>query len=103
MFDRRWAMTLLEQVLNRLEAEFSADGKQERFDQLKVFLVGEKSDFSYTELGAQAGVSEGSIKVTVHRMRQRYRELLREEIAHTVSTPREIAEELRYLFAALSA
>jgi len=103
MFERQWAVTLLDQVLTRLETEFSDDGKQGLFDTLKIFLIGEKSEFTYTELGVQLSLTEGAVKVTVHRMRQRYRELLRNEIAHTVSSPQEIADELRHLFAALSA
>jgi RNA polymerase sigma-70 factor (ECF subfamily) len=102
MFERQWAVTLLDQVLTRLETEFSDDGKQGLFDALKTFLIGEKSDFTYTELGVQLSLTEGAVKVSVHRMRQRYRELLRNEIAHTVSSPQEIADELRHLFAALS-
>jgi RNA polymerase sigma-70 factor (ECF subfamily) len=103
VFERQWAVTLLDQVLTRLETEFSTDGKRGIFDALKIFLIGEKSDFTYTELGVQLNLTEGAVKVTVHRMRRRYHELLREELAHTVGSPQEIADELRHLFAALSA
>ncbi len=101
IFERRWALTLLEQVLHRLEADYTAGGKGELFAALKPALMGEKS-IAYADVGSRLGMSEGAVKVAVHRLRQRYRELLREEIANTVAGPEEIDEELRYLFSALS-
>lgn len=100
-FERQWAMTLLQLVLGRLSAEFSAPGKARIFEELKVFLNGELGG-SYAEVGARMGMTEGAVKVTVHRLRQRYRELLRLEIANTVSSPEAIDDEIRSLFAALS-
>jgi len=100
-FERQWALTLLDQVLGRLEAESAAAGKTELFNELKTLLSGEKGGSSYAEIGAKCGMSEGAIKVTVHRLRQRYRELLRLEIADTVGSPEEIDEEMLHLFAAL--
>ncbi|MCX6926354.1 MAG: sigma-70 family RNA polymerase sigma factor [Verrucomicrobia bacterium] len=100
-YERQWALTLLQQVLDRLSAEFTALGKAEVFEELKVFLSGEKGG-SYAEIGARLGMSEAAIKVTVHRLRQRYREVLRLEIANTVSSPEAIDDEVRSLFAALS-
>jgi len=100
LLERRWAVALLETVLDRLQAEFAAEGKSQQFDQLKVFLTEGKGSTSYASIGAKLGTTEGAVKVAVHRMRRRYRELLREEISHTVATPAEIDEEIRHLFAA---
>ncbi len=102
LFVRRWALTLLERVLQALEQDYASQRKQELFDQLKPALTGEKGLPPYTEIGRRLGLSEGAVKVAVHRLRQRYRELLLEQIAHTVSSPEEVEEELRELFSALS-
>jgi RNA polymerase sigma-70 factor (ECF subfamily) len=101
-FERQWATTLLDQVLARLEAELVAVGKARIFEELKPIVSGERSQSSYAEIGLKLGMSEAAIKVTVHRLRQRYRELLRLEIANTVATPEEIDDEIRQLFAALA-
>jgi RNA polymerase sigma-70 factor (ECF subfamily) len=101
-FERRWALTLLETVLQRLEEEFSASGKAETFATLKPCLVGEREAVPYHELAQQLGQSEGALKVAVHRLRQRYRELLRAEIANTVSSENEIDAEMRHLFQVLA-
>jgi RNA polymerase sigma-70 factor (ECF subfamily) len=101
-FERRWAFTLLGQVLNRLETEFYASDKAPLFEELKGLLSGEKADCSYAELGERFGMSEANVKVTVHRLRRRYRELLREEVSSTVASPEETDEEIRHLFATLS-
>jgi RNA polymerase sigma-70 factor (ECF subfamily) len=103
IFDRRWALTLLEQVLQRLRNEFIADGKEKSFEQLKPTLTEPSRAISYAEIAARLGTSEGAVKVAVHRLRQRYRELIRAEIAETVSSSAEVEDELRNLFAALSA
>ncbi|PWU22158.1 MAG: RNA polymerase subunit sigma-24 [Verrucomicrobia bacterium] len=100
-FERNWALALLDQVLSRLEGESSAVGKKQLFEELKPVLSGEKSAKSYAEIGARLGMSEGAVKVAVHRLRQRYREILRLEIANTVGSPEEIDDEIRHLFAAL--
>jgi hypothetical protein len=89
-------------VLDRLEKEFLAAGKATVFDELKVFLTGEKSESTYAEIGQRIGMDEGNVKVAVHRLRQRYRELLRGEIADIVDGPEAIDEEIRDLFASLS-
>ncbi|MCD6050015.1 MAG: hypothetical protein K0Q55_1418 [Verrucomicrobia bacterium] len=102
IYERRWAMTLLDRVLNLLREEQGASGKGAQFDLLKVCLMGDRSSVPYTELATQLGMTEGNVKVTVHRLRQRYRELLRAEIAETVASPADVEEELRQLFAALS-
>jgi len=95
-------LTLLEQVLQKLRAEFVSDGKEKLFEQLKPTLTEASRTISYAEIAACLGMSEGAVKVAVHRLRQRYRELLRAEIAETVSSSGEVEEELRNLFAALA-
>jgi RNA polymerase sigma-70 factor (ECF subfamily) len=102
IFERRWAMTLLEQVLNRLRHEHLRAGKAELYEQLKVCLSGARDSAPYAELAARLKLTEGAVKVAVHRLRQRYRELLRDEIAQTVSGPAEVEEELRHLFSVLA-
>jgi RNA polymerase sigma-70 factor (ECF subfamily) len=101
-FEWRWALTLLDQVINRLGAEFSRDGKVELFEALKPCLLGERTAQPYAALALKLAMTEGSVKVAVHRLRQRYRQLLRDEIAQTVAKPEEIEDELRYLFAVLA-
>ncbi|MHC1765092.1 MAG: RNA polymerase sigma factor [Verrucomicrobiia bacterium] len=97
-YERQWALTVLDRVLNRLQEEFAAAGKARMFIRLEPFLVGEKSGQTYAELALSMGTSEAALKMTVHRMRQRYRQLFREEIAQTVAGPEEIEEEIRHLF-----
>jgi len=97
LFERQWALTLLDQVLARLEQEFCAAGKAELFQRLRVFLVASTGEGNYAEAGAELGMSREAVKKAVHRMRHRYYELFREEIAHTVATPAEVEEEMRYL------
>jgi RNA polymerase sigma-70 factor (ECF subfamily) len=96
LFERQWALTVLHQVLARLQAEAEADGKAATFASLKGFLVGDRSQ-THAAAGAALGLSEGAVKVAVHRLRRRYRELLREEIAHTVADPADVDEEIQYL------
>jgi RNA polymerase sigma-70 factor (ECF subfamily) len=100
-YERQWALTLLQQVLDRLGAELHAAGKGRVFEELKVFLNGEKGG-SYVEVGVSLGMNEGAVKVAVHRLRMRYRELLKLEIANTVTSPEAIQDEIHNLFAALS-
>jgi DNA-directed RNA polymerase specialized sigma24 family protein len=101
VFERRWGLTLLERTLSRLESEFSEPGRKERFQELKVFLPGEPRTISCADVGKRLGIREGAVKVAVLRLRQRFGELLRAEIASTVATPEEVEEELRHLFATL--
>lgn len=103
IFDRRWALTLLEQALARLEAEYAGLGKGRLFDELHGLLLGEKRTLTYAQAGARLGMTEGAVKVAAHRLQRRYRELVRAEIANTVASPGEIDDELRHLFAVLSA
>jgi RNA polymerase sigma-70 factor (ECF subfamily) len=102
IFERRWALTLLDQVLRRLRNEFVASGRQELFEQLKPTLTEASHSVRYAEIATRLGTTEGAVKVAVHRLRQRYRELLRAEIAETVANPGEVDDELRNLFAALA-
>jgi RNA polymerase sigma factor (sigma-70 family) len=101
VYDRRWALTLLEQALARLGQEQSAAGKGDLFTQLQDYLWGEGSGTGYAEIAPRLGMTEGALKVAVHRLRQRYRALLREEAAHTVASGEDIDEELRYLVAVI--
>ena len=101
LYERRWALTLLEQSLAQLRDELTRAGKGRLFEALKGTLTGEDAPRPYAELAAEMGLSTEAIKVTVHRLRRRYGELLRTEIAQTVSSPEEIEDELRALFAAL--
>jgi DNA-directed RNA polymerase specialized sigma24 family protein len=102
LFEQQWAMTLLDQVVARLRSEFLAADKVALFDELKIFLTGDKRSASYAALATKLETTEPALKMAVSRMRKRYGELLREEIANTVSKPSEVEEELRALFAALS-
>jgi RNA polymerase sigma factor (sigma-70 family) len=102
MFDRHWALSLLDVVLARLRTDYAGCGKDDLFLGLKETLTGGRSEIPYRDLGTRLGMSEGAVKVAAHRLRQRYRKLLREEIANTVTGPEEAEEELRHLFAALS-
>ncbi len=101
-FDRRWALALLDEVLNNLRREHIAGGTEQLFDALKPCLIGDRQAQPYTVLGAKLGMSEGAVKVAVHRLRQRYRQLLRDEIANTVASPQQVDEEMHYLFAVLA-
>ncbi len=102
LFERRWALTLLEKVLAQLRDEFAKAGKENLFEQLKDCLAGARNSIPYSEIATKLGMSEDAVKVSVHRLPQRYRELLRAEIARTVSAPGEVEDGLRSLFAALS-
>lgn len=101
-YERRWALALLEEVLRRLAAEYQQEGRAELFAELHPCLVGERGTQPYASLAAKLGISEGTVKSTVHRLRQRYRQLLREEIANTVDGPAGVDAELHHLFAALA-
>jgi RNA polymerase sigma-70 factor (ECF subfamily) len=101
IFDRRWATILLGQAMARLRKGYEADHKGNLFARLEVFLIGNAPETSYSEIAASLNMSEGALKVAVHRLRQRYGELVRAEIAQTVATPEGIDEELRYLFSLL--
>jgi RNA polymerase sigma-70 factor (ECF subfamily) len=101
-FEWRWALTLLDKVMNRLAADYEAQGKGELFNVLKPCLLGEREAQPYKILATKLNMTEGSVKVAVHRLRQSYRVLLRSEIADTVANPAEVDEELRHLFRVLA-
>lgn len=100
-FEQRWALALLERVLARLETEWTTAGRADAFRELRGFLTGDHDLPGYAELGRRLGQSEGATRVAVHRLRQRYRDLLRAEIARTVDTAAEVEDELRHLLIAL--
>jgi RNA polymerase sigma-70 factor (ECF subfamily) len=101
LFERRWALALLDRILVRLRQQ-SVHGKDGReFDRLKVFLGGALPDDSYAAAGGELGMTEANVKVMVHRMRASYRQLLREEIGRTVESPAQIDDELKHLFQAV--
>lgn len=102
IFERNWALTLLDEVLKHVREDYEEEGKGTLFEALKSTLTGDKNAQPYSEIGAKLGMNEGAVKVAVHRLRHRYREALRAEIAATVANPDEVDDELRHLFAALS-
>ena len=103
LFERRWALSLLERVTVKLRAEFTAMGSANQFDSLWVFLNRDGETGRYDDVGRQLGMSAGALRMAVHRMRRRYRKLLRAEISETVSTPEQTDDEIRFLLATLSA
>lgn len=102
LFDLRWATTVLEQALAKLRDEMAADGKSDQFKQLKVYLTDEPGEGEYAAAAAALGISSQTLAVIVHRMRRRYRELVRAEVAQTVATPLELDDEMRHLFETLN-
>ena len=104
LFDRAWAVTLLDHVLTRLAAEYADSDRRDLFERLQVVLTGGPRVVSYAKLAGEFGTTEGAIQVAVHRLRRRYRTVLREEIASTLDAPTEaeVQEEIRDLFAALA-
>lgn len=103
LYQRQWALAVLEHAFHRLREDFVASGKGAIFEALKGVVVGEKGSETYTELGARFGRSESAVRNTVQRVRQRYRDYIREEIAKTVPCVTEVDEEIRFLMEALSA
>lgn len=101
MFDRRWALTLLERAMKQLEKECVAGKKGELFERLKGHLTGDGEGMPYKDLAKELGMSEGALKVALHRLRRRFGELVRDQIERTVSDPGEVDDEIRHLFGAL--
>ncbi|HEU6449270.1 MAG TPA: sigma factor [Verrucomicrobiae bacterium] len=97
-FDREWALTLLNAVVEQLQRECEADGKGELFARLKIFLTADGDDVSQVEMAKELGMDETAMRVAVHRLRKRYRQLLRAEITNTLSDAADVAEEMRALF-----
>jgi RNA polymerase sigma-70 factor (ECF subfamily) len=102
IFERQWALAMLSEVLSQLEREYQKEGKADFFAALKQTLTGTRESQPYAHLAAELGMNENAVKVAVHRLRKRYRELIREEIAGTLERPEEIEEEMRHLFGALA-
>jgi RNA polymerase sigma-70 factor (ECF subfamily) len=102
VFERAWALAVLAQTMNRLEAELAEANKKELFDLLRAYVCGEPTTTKYCDVAAQLHMTESAVKVAVYRLRRRYRELLRNEIAQTVSAEDQIDEEIRHLFAAVA-
>jgi DNA-directed RNA polymerase specialized sigma24 family protein len=102
LFDSQWAKTLAGRALNSLKNELYAEGKLELFEQLKAFLAGDSAIPSYDEASARTGLPRATVKTHVHRLRQQYREIVRREIARTVSSPHEVDEELHHLYKVLA-
>jgi RNA polymerase sigma factor (sigma-70 family) len=101
MFEKQWALSLLDRVLARLKAEMHADGKSALFEALKDSLAGDRTT-TYAAIGEQLGMAEGAVKTAAHRLRRRYRAILQDEIAQTVDSREEIPDEIRYLLSCLS-
>jgi RNA polymerase sigma factor (sigma-70 family) len=97
VFEKQWALTLLESVLSRLREDYARDGKGALFHALGPCLIGSRDTQPYAALGAELGMTEGAARVAVCRLRERYRECLKEEIGHTVASAAEVDEELRHL------
>ncbi len=102
MFDKQWALTLLAEVLKRLEHEYQGKGKSEFFAALKSTLLGDRESQPYGELAARLDLNEGAVRVAVHRLRKRYRQLIRDEIANTLERSQDVEAEMRHLFQALA-
>jgi RNA polymerase sigma-70 factor (ECF subfamily) len=103
IYEKQWALTLLDHVLIRLRAEFAKTGKEDQFDRVKDLLTGDENHIAYSDLAAELQTTEGALKVAIHRMRRRFREVLRDEISRTVSQPDLVGEEIRYLMAVIAA
>jgi len=101
IYERRWALSVLDRVVEKLRNEFVQHGRPDHFERLKVFLLGQ-SDAPYGALAQELNTSEGALKVAIHRLRKRYRELFRQEIADTVADPAAVESELRHLAAVLT-
>jgi len=101
-FDREWALALLAKVVENLQKECEADGKLKLFEQLKTFLMAGKSETAQSETAKILGMEEGAVRVAIHRLRKRYRQLLRDEIFQTLTDPTQVDEEMRALFGAFA-
>jgi RNA polymerase sigma factor (sigma-70 family) len=103
LFDLRWAVTVVEHALRRLREECERKGRRRLFNALSPLLTAERDEVSYASLSTALGVAETAVKKQLHTMRQRYRSLLRDEVAHTVADPADVEDEIRHLCAALAA
>jgi RNA polymerase sigma factor (sigma-70 family) len=101
IFERRWALTVLDRALNRLETEMAESGKRTLFEQLAPILTGVVDSVTYASVAETLSMTEGAVKVSAHRFRRRYRELIRAEVAGTLDGPQDVDDEIRELLAAL--
>jgi RNA polymerase sigma factor (sigma-70 family) len=101
LFERQWALLLLDQVFTALRAHYEHQGRAALFDELKGFLAGDRAGPTYAEVGRKLGLREGAVKVAVHRLRKSYRDLLRAEVAQTVASDADVDEEIAELFRTL--
>ena len=97
LYERRWALTLLEQAMARLRAEYESDGRSEDFARLKVYLTAGRGEVPYEKIAQELGASEGAARVAVHRLRKRFREVFRTAVADTVSSAEDVDAEMRYV------
>ncbi len=102
LFERQWIATLLDRVMSQLREEFRAAGKLQQFELLKASIVGDEAEMSYDEIGKSLGMNAGAARTAAHRLRRRYREILRAEIAETVCDPSEVDDEISRLFESLA-
>lgn len=100
LFERQWVLSLLDRVLGQLREDFARDGKLDQFERLKVFIAPQPTAVSHSDVARELAMTEAAVAVAAHRLRRRYRELLRAEIAQTVAGPGEVDDEIRSLFAA---
>ena len=101
-FDRKWALTILSRALSVIGEEHKTAGKLNQFEGLKPWLTGDAGDLSQAEAASQLGLNEGAIKVAIHRLRRRFREIIKREIGQTLNDPAQVNEELRHLLEALA-
>jgi RNA polymerase sigma-70 factor (ECF subfamily) len=101
-YERQWTLALLDRVLVRIRAEYTSSGKEALFDAIEGYLSAKQSPAPYAEVANQLGLTEGAVRVAVHRLRRRYGYMLRAEVAHTLASPAEIEAELRHLFAVIN-
>jgi RNA polymerase sigma factor (sigma-70 family) len=102
LFEKSWALTVLRQAMDQLKTESATEGRMQLFDHLKSYLTGDKNSVSYKSMAGTLDITEGAVKAAVHRLRRRYRELVRREISQTVATEEQLEEEIRDLFSALA-
>jgi len=97
VYEQQWVSVMLQRVLNQLQAEAALEGNAERFEQLQIYLVADRSTISFQDMAAKLGVTEAAVKGVVRRLRSRYRELLRTEVAQTIGNSSDVEDEIRYL------
>jgi hypothetical protein len=101
-FDRQWALTLVSQACDQLRDSLAREGRERLFQHMRAFLPGGSDPPSYANLATELKITESSVKITIHRLRRRYRELLRANVSHTLTDPKDVDDEIRFLLNALS-